>query len=96
MHIYQSGLSGDINIDVRKTEGNCVIRIEDFAGGISEEIADKLFKQMTSTKGDEGTGFGLYYSYQIITGEFAGTMNFETKQGEGTIFAITIPVKEEA
>ena len=51
-----------------------------------------IFKKMTSSKGDEGTGFGLYYAYQIITGQFFGTMDFKTKLGEGTVFIITIPM----
>lgn len=84
---------GNIDIIVAKNNNRCIITITDYAGGIAPEIAETLFKKMKTTKKEEGTGFGLYYAYQIIAGEFKGEMTFKTAQGKGTTFTISIPLK---
>ena len=80
------------NITLRIFEENKKVRIEveDLAGGISEKVHDKLFKQMITTKGKDGTGLGLYMCYSTIKGKFDGEMFFETKIGKGTKFVILI------
>ena len=54
---------------------------------------------MVTTKGKNGTGLGLYMSYSNIKAKFNGDITFESKQGEGTTFTISIPytkVQEES
>ena len=58
---------------------------------MDDETKAKLFKQMYTTKGKNGTGLGLYMSYSTIRGKFSGNMVFESEKGKGTIFTITIP-----
>ena len=48
---------------------------------------------MRTTKGENGTGFGLYYSNTIIESSFKGTITFETKENVGTTFYINLPLK---
>ena len=87
--------TGEVNIRAHKENKKCIIEIEDFAGGIEEKIASDLFNKMVSSKGKEGTGFGLFFSYQIITGEFKGNMSFKTQKGIGTTFILEIPLEIE-
>lgn len=63
-----------------------VLSVRDFAGGLPEEVQDKLFKEMVTTKGKNGTGLGLYMSYSNIKAHFGGDITYETKQGQGTKF----------
>ena len=72
-------------------EKNIVFSIKDFAGGIKGKIKGKIFKEMVTTKGKNGTGLGLYISYAIITGKFYGNIWFDSRLNEGTIFYISIP-----
>ena len=55
---------------------------------------DKLFNEMVTTKGKNGTGLGLYISYSNIKAHFGGDINFVTVDGQGTTFNIIIPIKK--
>ncbi len=85
---------GEVNVVVDEKNNNAVISIEDFAGGIPEHIRDNIGKNILTTKGVNGTGFGLYLAYSVITGAFGGEITFETEEGKGTTFYITIPIKK--
>jgi len=84
---------GKVNVVVDKVGNNAIISIEDFAGGIPEHIKDNIGKNILTTKGVSGTGFGLYLAYSIITGAFGGEITFDTVQGMGTTFYIRLPLK---
>ena len=56
-------------------------------------IKDKLFKEMITTKGKDGTGLGLYMCYSTIKGRFGGDLSFDSKEGIGTTFNITLNKK---
>lgn len=81
---------GEINLIAKEDEEKVYIEIQDFAGGIPEHIKDKLFKEMITTKGKDGTGLGLYMCYSTIKGKFNGDIRFESETGLGTTFYITL------
>ena len=81
---------GDINLTLNEDKRYVHIEVQDFAGGIPEHIKDKLFKEMITTKGKDGTGLGLYMCYSTIKGKFNGDMRFESETGVGTTFYITL------
>lgn len=81
---------GEINLLAKEDEEKVYIEIQDFAGGIPEHIKDKLFKEMITTKGKDGTGLGLYMCYSTIKGKFNGDIRFESETGLGTTFYITL------
>ncbi|MDD4494336.1 MAG: histidine kinase N-terminal 7TM domain-containing protein, partial [Eubacteriales bacterium] len=66
------GKRGIIILRIYRREDNIIFELRDNAGGIKPEIKDKLFKEMTTTKGKNGTGLGLYMSYSLIKGRFNG------------------------
>jgi len=61
--------------------------------GISPSLRHKLFKEMTTSKGAQGTGLGLYISNAVVHGKFNGNMWCEDNPGGGAIFGMTIPLK---
>lgn len=81
---------GEINMTANEDAEKVYIEIQDFAGGIPEHIKDKLFKEMITTKGKDGTGLGLYMCYSTIKGKFNGDIRFESEAGVGTTFYITL------
>ena len=86
---------GIITVHAKIIDDKCVIAIQDEAGGIPEDVAKTMFKEMKTTKSETGTGFGLYYSNTIIESSFKGKMSFETEAGKGTVFYITLPMIKE-
>ncbi len=81
-----------IDFIIEKDAKNLVISIKDYGCGMDKEVQDKLFKEMITTKGKNGTGLGLYMSYSNIKAKFNGTLTFESEPKKGTTFHILIPI----
>ena len=81
-----------IDFIVDKENDIISISIKDYGCGMKQDIQDKLFKEMITTKGKNGTGLGLFMSYSNIKAHFGGDINFESEPGKGTIFNIVLPV----
>ena len=71
-----------------------VITISDNGEGMSEEVQKRLFENFFTTKPiGQGTGLGMGIIRDIIENKHKGRLTFETEEGKGTSFTITIPVK---
>ncbi len=92
-----------IFLDVYDDNENVVIKIKDNAKGIDDEIIDKIFEPYFTTKHkSQGTGIGLYMTYEIISKHFYGTIEvnnstymYKDKEYTGALFTITIPSKKD-
>lgn len=81
----------NIQLEISNIDNYINISITDFAGGLPKEVQDRLFKEMVTTKGKNGTGLGLYMSYSNIKAHFGGDITYQTEDGKGTTFNILIP-----
>lgn len=88
-------INGNINVDINEDNENIIIKVIDEAGGIPENIRDKLFTKILTTRGMQGTGLGLYLAKPIIEDEFNGKIYFETETDKGTTFYIILKKMEE-
>ena len=91
---YDGKHDQNIQFEISQKENNMIFYITDFAGGLSKEVQDRLFKEMVTTKGKNGTGLGLYMSYSNIKAHFGGDITYKTEEGKGTTFNIVIPIKK--
>ncbi|PUE65603.1 histidine kinase [Arcobacter caeni] len=87
-----------IFIDIFMENEKAIIEIKDNAGGINEEIMDKIFEPYFTTKHQsQGTGIGLFMCKEIINKHMNGQMNVSNKSFEykneiykGTLTRITL------
>lgn len=89
---YDGKPDNKIDLILKKEDNNIIISVKDYGCGLPEEVQKKLFKEMITTKGKNGTGLGLFMSYSTIRAHFNGNMTFETEQGKGTTFNIILPL----
>ncbi|WP_026841287.1 PAS domain-containing sensor histidine kinase [Citrifermentans bremense] len=80
-----------ITVRLYEEGGETVVSIADNAGGIPEEIKEKIFEPYFTTKGpDQGTGIGLFMCKTIIEKSMNGRL-CARNSSEGAEFVITVP-----
>lgn len=91
-----------IFIDLYKDNNSLILKIKDNAGGIKEELLNRIFEPYFTTKHkSQGTGIGLYMSMEIIKKHMNGDINvsneeyiYDNIKCKGAQFKIEIPIKE--
>ena len=79
-----------ITIRLLKEDGFNIIKVYDNAGGIDDEIAEKIFEPYFTTKHkSQGTGLGLYIAKIIIEESLGGELSMQTTKDE-TYFQIKL------
>ena len=82
---------GRLVIATGSENGTVWVKITDTGGGIPAAIRDHIFEPFFTTKGPgKGTGLGLSVVHGIVT-QHGGTVTFESREGQGTTFAVTLP-----
>ena len=89
---YDGKPEQNIDLIVDRDDNNLLISVRDYGCGLPDKVKDKLFKEMITTKGKNGTGLGLYMSYSTIRAHFNGNITVESEIGQGTTFTITLPL----
>jgi signal transduction histidine kinase len=83
----------DINITYAKDDIFGIVTVEDYAGGIREEVLNKVFEKHFSTKGENGSGIGLAMAKEIIEDFCHGKLSVENTD-KGARFSIYIPLRK--
>jgi len=80
----------EIKIKTYSSGNSNFLEIQDNAGGVSEDIIDKIFEPYFTTKGGlNGTGLGLYMSKKIVEEHCGGKLTVANKDG-GACFTIEL------
>lgn len=90
---YDGKTNQSIDLILNVKDNNLVIQVKDYGPGIPKEVQEKLFKEMITTKGKNGTGLGLFVSYSTIKAHFNGDIICDSNK-TGTTFSIIIPLPQ--
>ena len=75
-----------------KEQGELIIK--DWGRGIEENIIEKIFEPLFTTKSlEKGTGIGLYISKNIAENDFNGLIRAKSVLNQETEFIFTFPLK---
>jgi signal transduction histidine kinase/HAMP domain-containing protein len=84
---------GSLTVEVEKSGGECAIVVSDTGVGIPEAAREKVFDLYFTTK-KNGSGLGLPMAFQTIQ-LHGGTIDVDSKPGEGTTFHVRLPLISE-
>lgn len=95
--VKYSSKKGEIQFVIRREGKDIWIEVHDTGCGIpkhdQKHIFSKLFRaQNVQEMGTEGTGLGLFIVKSILDNT-VGNMWFESEEGKGTVFYVTLPVR---
>ena len=79
---------------VRATDGlhgSVNIVLADTGCGIPADMLQSVFEPFVSTKGEKGTGLGLWIVKGIVENH-SGSIHVRSRQGNGTVFKLSFPI----
>lgn len=81
--------------NVKTGEAGVRVTVADTGHGIPEELRDYLFEAFFTTKGDNGTGLGLWVSREILNKHRADLQlkSWTTPGRSGTVFSVWFPAE---
>jgi signal transduction histidine kinase len=85
-----------ITVGMEETGGMLSLYVKDRGGGIPERVRGRLFKEMVTSKGAQGSGLGMYISQAVVRGKFGGQMWARDNPEGGAIIGMTIPLTGSA
>jgi len=92
IHAQKQTGGGQIILCAEQMDEIVRICVKDTGPGVPESVRNRLFREMVTTKGTQGTGLGLYISNAVIHGKYNGRMWCEDNPGGGAIFGLDIPL----
>jgi signal transduction histidine kinase len=83
-----------VEVSTTQQNGSVVISVKDNGTGVPENIREKIMQPFFTTKPTgEGTGLGLSLSYDIVVKGHGGSIEVNSKEGEGSQFTVKLPMK---
>lgn len=86
--------NGKIEVNVERRGATAIVEVVDNGRGIAPEHLPNIFRPFYTTKGD-GTGLGLSLARRIVE-DHHGRIDVTSTVGEGTTFAVVLPLQRAA
>jgi PAS domain S-box-containing protein len=83
-----------LEIRTRRLDDRCEIVVSDSGGGIPEQIGERIFEPLFSTK-SFGVGLGVPIIRNIMT-DHGGGVDYQSKLGDGTTVTLWLPLEATA
>lgn len=87
---------GSVLVQLERSGGQAVLSVTDTGIGIPAHAQPHIFERFyqadaSSTRAHEGMGLGLYIAREIVR-QLGGQIRFDTREGVGTTFTVTLPL----
>jgi signal transduction histidine kinase len=91
--VEHAAKSPTIDVAVSRSGTNAIVEVRDYGPGIAGDELPLLFQPYThlGKKPSAGLGLGLYLAREIVTAH-RGTIEAESKLGEGTVIIVRLPL----
>ena len=84
---------GVLTIMTKETDSKFCLSVKDTGVGVPQDKRSKVFEPYFTTK-NSGLGLGLAFTKKIVE-EHGGKVAFESAEGKGSIFTISLPMGKE-
>lgn len=90
---------GSVKVSLRQSSGSVELRVVDTGIGVPKDAQAKLFTKFyragnAQSVRPDGTGLGLFLAKKVVEDQ-GGRIIFESKEGGGSTFGFSIPIKKE-
>jgi len=82
---------GTLDVEVFAEDSTLAVAFQDSGTGISADNLSRIFEFLFTTKGEEGTGYGLTISKDIVE-EHGGRIDVTSEPGRGSCFTVHLPL----
>jgi signal transduction histidine kinase len=90
--IHAVGAQGVVRVETAQRGRQALLRVEDDGPGIEPHVRARLFEPFFTTKPvGQGTGLGLYVSYEIVRAH-GGEIRVDSEPGRGSRFEVRLPM----
>jgi signal transduction histidine kinase/CheY-like chemotaxis protein len=86
---------GEIEFTVQPVGDFAEVRVRDTGCGIPESMMPHLFTVFRTTKAEDGSGLGLAVVQKIVS-QHEGTVSISSREGQGTVVTISLPLNKDA
>ncbi len=95
VEIQQSPNIIKIKTHISDDSQHVMVNIQDNGKGMTDSVKQRIFDHLFTTKAvGKGTGLGLAIARQIIIEKHGGSIVVNSHLGQGTEFALTIPIQQ--
>lgn len=96
-HGFVDGQVGEIIIEVAQQENEILLRYADNGLGMADGDRQQIFEPFfTTARNRGGSGLGMHIVFNLVTTTLGGQIVCTSTLGEGIVFAITFPARNEA
>jgi signal transduction histidine kinase len=88
--LFEMMQGGTLTVSLTHDDKDALVTVSDTGGGIPADHLNEIFDPFFTTK-ERGTGFGLSVVLRIVK-TYAGRINVESEEGQGTTFQIWLPL----
>jgi two-component system NtrC family sensor kinase len=90
-----AGYKPEVTVSTSAESEHVTIKVKDNGNGIPDAIKEKIMQPFFTTKPTgEGTGLGLSLTYDMVVKGHGGSIQVNSKEGEGSEFIITLPLNQ--